>query len=548
MKAAARLVAQAPGADHSAFLLVGAALAERDGLAVSSFPAFGLLQRKRPESLHSIGWLASAYDTLSLSPEPKAFNELYDAIVRTARFRFNPGNPRYLLYLALTKRGRSFIMQSGQLCIGLNEHHTSAIPSQPTARREPKIPSASVVHNIHKTHLGSVMAENLDAVEPGLGRQHQTPLVGKSMKSWIDVAIAIVEESGPTEIFKLVDTATKRKSVRKDPNQLGDQLFRVAKQNQRGLVIAEYPSFRLKSSTPPRDFPARGRMAAAYKVLNLFRDYMDIRAITEKALGAGVLKSVSGTPEYWMYEALTCYRAVFSQRGALKIGIGAIPTIPAASDKPSQSGLDQSIHEVHLNALIAEDPDRVEPGLELVGQQNQAPLVRSIDLTCGDAPGVVEIEKFRQTTESKASSLQPVVPMASVTSTFELQHSLATRETHETWIDRLLHSPMLQARLQQAGRVALPPEKLRGFLRALDERGGTMLRGALAQKLGEPGLRMPGIIAAMRRVLNVEGYAVLSVDDVSGSVVLNRQLLEMQFELNRVENDNGWLPPPSQDH
>jgi len=201
-----------------------------------------------------------------------------------------------------------------------------------------------------------------------------------------------------------------------------------------------------------------------------------------------------------------------------------------------------------LNALIAEDPDRVEPGLELVGQQNQAPLVRSIDLPCGDAPGVVEIEKFRQTTESKASSLQPVAPMASVTSTFELQHSLATRETHETWIDRLLQSPMLQARLQQAGRVALPPEKLRGFLQALDERGGTMLRGTLAQKLGEPGLRMPGIIAAIRRILNVEGYAVLSVDDASGSVVLNRQLLEVQFELNRVENDNGWLPAPSQDH
>jgi len=551
MKAAARLVAQAPGADHSAFLLVRAALAERDGLAVSSFPAYRLRQRKRPESLHSIGWLASAYDTLSLSPEPVAFSELYDAIVRTARFRFSPGNPRYQLYLALMRRGRSFIMQSGQLCIGLNEHHTSTIPSQPTARREPKIPSASGVHNIHKTHLGSVMAEDLDAVEPGLtliGRQSQAPPVRKSMKSWFDVAIDVLKERGPIEIFRLIDAAEKRKRVQVDPHQLGVQLFQFAKWNQRGLTVAEYPAFRLKSSTPPRG----RRMATAFKVLCLSRDYMDIRTIIEKASAAGLRglegspalpASMSTVPEFWLYEDLTYNRSVFSQRGALKIGLASISDIRTESDKPSRTRLEQNIHEVRLKALAAQDPDRANPGLELVGRQDQAPPVRRTDLSCGDTPGVIETEKFRETTEAEASSFQP----APGASTFESQYSLVTRETHETWIDRLLQSPILQERLQQAGRVALPPEKLRGFLQALDERGGTILRGALAQKLGEPGLRMPGIIAAMRRILNVEGYAV-SVDNASGSVVLNRQLLEVQFELNRVENDNGWLPPPSQDH
>lgn len=112
-------------------------------------------------------------------------------------------------------------------------------------------------------------------------------------------------------------------------------------------------------------------------------------------------------------------------------------------------------------------------------------------------------------------------------------------ESQGTWIDHLLRSPILRARLQQAGRVAPTPEKVRSFLQALDERGGTMLRSALAQRLGEPELRMPGILAAMRRILNIEGYAVLSVDDASGSVVLNRQLLEVQFELGRTENANG---------
>jgi hypothetical protein len=107
------------------------------------------------------------------------------------------------------------------------------------------------------------------------------------------------------------------------------------------------------------------------------------------------------------------------------------------------------------------------------------------------------------------------------------------------WVDRLLQSSVFQRQLQQAGRAAPTQEKLRSFLHALDERGGTMLRGAMAQKLGEPELRMPGIVAAVRRVLNVEGYAVLSLDDASGSIVLNRQLLEVQFELDRAEDSNG---------
>jgi hypothetical protein len=42
----------------------------------------------------------------------------------------------------------------------------------------------------------------------------------------------------------------------------------------------------------------------------------------------------------------------------------------------------------------------------------------------------------------------------------------------------------------------------------------------------------------MRRILNVDGYPVLSVDDTSGSVVLNRQLLEVQFEISQGDTDN----------
>ena len=105
---------------------------------------------------------------------------------------------------------------------------------------------------------------------------------------------------------------------------------------------------------------------------------------------------------------------------------------------------------------------------------------------------------------------------------------------------RLLISPVF-VHQAEAGRAGCPAaDRIRGVLAALDERGGTVLRQALAQKLGESELRMPGLVAALRRILNVDGYPVLSVDDASGSVVLNRQLLEVQFELTQGE-PTSWL-------
>jgi hypothetical protein len=108
-----------------------------------------------------------------------------------------------------------------------------------------------------------------------------------------------------------------------------------------------------------------------------------------------------------------------------------------------------------------------------------------------------------------------------------------------TWIDCLIDSPVFARQVTVAGRSAPAAERIRRFLLALDERGGTILRQALAQKLGEPELRIPGLIAALRRILNVDGYPVLSVDDTSGSVVLNRQLLEVQFEMPPGEANNA---------
>lgn len=108
----------------------------------------------------------------------------------------------------------------------------------------------------------------------------------------------------------------------------------------------------------------------------------------------------------------------------------------------------------------------------------------------------------------------------------------AAEETSElAWIDRLMASDAMVAQRQLASRVSLPEERIRAILVALDERGGKLTRPALAQRIGVPLMRIGGVISALRRVLNVEGYPVLSVDEESDTVELNRNHLFTQFGL-----------------
>jgi hypothetical protein len=98
------------------------------------------------------------------------------------------------------------------------------------------------------------------------------------------------------------------------------------------------------------------------------------------------------------------------------------------------------------------------------------------------------------------------------------------------WIDQLLINPLFIEQSHKAGRTTPSPETVKRVLSALDERGGVLLKAALAQRTGEPEFRLNGLLAILRRILNVEGYAVLSIDD-AGTVRLDRELLRMQFEV-----------------
>jgi hypothetical protein len=139
----------------------------------------------------------------------------------------------------------------------------------------------------------------------------------------------------------------------------------------------------------------------------------------------------------------------------------------------------------------------------------------------GEAALVKERPKAKKT--GKKELLKPALPL------FETPVSQAD------WVNALLASDVFAAQMETfAGR--LKKEQVEQYLRVLADRNLVLLKSAFAQRLGVSGLRVDGLIASLQRILNVEGYAVLSVD-VSQTIRLNLQLLREQFELG--ESSNG---------
>lgn len=113
----------------------------------------------------------------------------------------------------------------------------------------------------------------------------------------------------------------------------------------------------------------------------------------------------------------------------------------------------------------------------------------------------------------------------------DAQESPKAGEPTPEWVKRLLASPVFEQQKGLGGRGLPADEVFAKLLGALDRRGGKLTSVALARALEFPALRLSGLLAKAQRVLNIDGYAVLSRDDASDTVELNRELLLKQFDL-----------------
>jgi len=104
-------------------------------------------------------------------------------------------------------------------------------------------------------------------------------------------------------------------------------------------------------------------------------------------------------------------------------------------------------------------------------------------------------------------------------------------EPRRDWIERLLSSQVFAAQRRVAGRRAPDDQCVRALLTTLAAHHDRLASRLLEQALGAPAFRLRGILAGAQRLLNVDGYQVLAVDAVAGTVTLHRQLLNTQFQL-----------------
>lgn len=100
------------------------------------------------------------------------------------------------------------------------------------------------------------------------------------------------------------------------------------------------------------------------------------------------------------------------------------------------------------------------------------------------------------------------------------------------WIAALLSSPIFAEQKQLGGRAVPTHDVFIRVLTAIDERGGKITAPALARVLQLPLMRLPGLVAVVQRVLNIDGYPVLNRDNASDTIELNRELLLTQFDLS----------------
>jgi hypothetical protein len=99
------------------------------------------------------------------------------------------------------------------------------------------------------------------------------------------------------------------------------------------------------------------------------------------------------------------------------------------------------------------------------------------------------------------------------------------------WIKQLLSSQAYKAQKAMIRRHAPDDAVVQSSLEVLDASGGIMTPAGFAKAADLPPARLDGLIARMQRLLNVDGYEILTLNRNENKVELNVARLKKQFDL-----------------
>src|SRR5439155_12013688 len=106
-----------------------------------------------------------------------------------------------------------------------------------------------------------------------------------------------------------------------------------------------------------------------------------------------------------------------------------------------------------------------------------------------------------------------------------------TQPQETVWITRLFVSAAYIAQKELVRRHAPDDQLVRRCLAALDSSGGIMTPAAFSKVASVPAGRLDGLIAVMQRLLNVDGYEILTFSRAENRIELNVAKLKRQFDL-----------------
>jgi hypothetical protein len=99
------------------------------------------------------------------------------------------------------------------------------------------------------------------------------------------------------------------------------------------------------------------------------------------------------------------------------------------------------------------------------------------------------------------------------------------------WIGRLFASPVYKAQKELVRRHAPEDEVVRRTVAVLEAGGGLMTPAAFSNAADIPAARLDGLVARIQRMLNVDGYEILTLNRSENKLELNVAKLKRQFDL-----------------